>query len=171
MIEEERLSASLEDYLEAIYHIVKDKQAAKAKDIATRLDVNSSSVTGALRALSQRGMVNYAPYDLITLTPEGKKTAKDIVRRHNTLFNFLVKVLSVDEDDAEENACRMEHVISPVILERLMEFDKFVKGCPLGGAKWVEGDGFVCERQNANQDCLDCTGFNQSGNVTDLTRS
>ena len=68
---EERLSASLEDYLEAIFHVVEAKQASRAKDIADRLNVNSSSVTSALHALKERGLVNYEPYDLVTLTPEG----------------------------------------------------------------------------------------------------
>jgi DtxR family Mn-dependent transcriptional regulator len=57
----DELSASMEDYLEAIYHIVTAKQAARAKDIAKRLDVNNSSVTGALRTLSEKGYINYAP--------------------------------------------------------------------------------------------------------------
>ena len=50
------LSASMEDYLEAIFHIVSEKQAARAKDIAKRLKVNNSSVTGALRSLAEKGV-------------------------------------------------------------------------------------------------------------------
>ena len=66
------LSASLEDYLKAIFRIVAVKQAARAKDISARLSVSNSSVTGALRTLADRGLINYAPYDLITLTPLGQ---------------------------------------------------------------------------------------------------
>ena len=66
------LSSNMEDYLEAIFHISSEKQAARAKDIADRLKVNKSSVTGALRSLSEKGYVNYAPYDIITLTGKGK---------------------------------------------------------------------------------------------------
>jgi DtxR family Mn-dependent transcriptional regulator len=54
-------SSSLEDYLEAIYHIVHEKQAARAKDIVERLGVKNSSVTGALRVLSGKGLINDAP--------------------------------------------------------------------------------------------------------------
>ena len=54
----ELLSSNMEDYLEAIFHISKEKQAARAKDIADRLMVNKSSVTGALRSLSEKGLVN-----------------------------------------------------------------------------------------------------------------
>jgi len=141
----QRLSASLEDYLEAIYHIVDKKQAAKARDIAQRLSVNSSSVTGALQILAKKGLVNYAPYDIITLTSEGERIAQDVIHRHTTLQKFLVKILSVDKAEAEEAACKMEHVISPRIMERLVQFVKFFEKCPLGGVKWDSERGFVCK--------------------------
>ncbi len=67
----ETLSASLEDYLEAIYHLIAGKQAARVKDISKRLKVNSSSVTGALKALAERKLVSYAPYELVTVAAAG----------------------------------------------------------------------------------------------------
>ncbi len=156
MAESESLSASLEDYIEAIFHIVRDKQAAKARDIAKRLNVNSSSVTGALQSLAKKGLVNYAPYDVITLTPEGETLAIDVIRRHETLYGFLVKVLSIDEAEAEETACKMEHVISPKILERLIRFVDFVEKCPMGGTTWDEEQGFVCRLMKTFGDCDRC---------------
>ena len=69
------------------------EKMCRAKDIADRLQVNKSSVTGALRSLSEKVLVNYAPYDIITLTAGGEKLAKDIVRRHETLKDFFVKIL------------------------------------------------------------------------------
>ena len=146
-MDEETLSASLEDYLEAIYHIVKEKQAAKAKDISLRMDVNSSSVTGALRALSKRGLVNYAPYDLITLTQDGEKTAKTVVYKHKALLNFFKTVFCVDDKEAEENACKIEHVISPTVLDRFIKYSEYVETCSAIGTEWVEGKGFVCKEQ------------------------
>ena len=71
MEENNHLSASLEDYLETIFLIVQKKQAARAKDISIELKVKASSVTGALRQLSEKGLINYAPYDIITLTSKG----------------------------------------------------------------------------------------------------
>ena len=62
------LSASLEDYIEAIYHIISEKEVARGKDIASRLKVSGASVTEALRALSKKGLINYAPYEVITMT-------------------------------------------------------------------------------------------------------
>jgi len=137
----EMLSASMEDYLEAIYHIVAEKQAARAKDISVRLEVNSSSVTGALRALTEKKLVNYAPYDVITLTPKGKRIAKDIVRRHQALSDFFVKVLSIDKKIAEEGACRMEHALPREILDQLVKFVEFVDTCPDQDAMWLRGFG------------------------------
>jgi hypothetical protein len=89
MPKSKRLSANMEDYLETIYHIVSEKKAARAKDIAVRMAVNSASVTGALRLLAEKGHINYAPYDVITLTPSGETLARDIVRRHEILKDFL----------------------------------------------------------------------------------
>ena len=90
------LSASLEDYLEAIFRIVQEKQAARAKDIGKHLEVSRSSVTGALHALADRELINYAPYDVITLTDKGQALAEDVVRRHEVLRDFFVKVLTAD---------------------------------------------------------------------------
>ena len=56
----ESLSASLEDYLEAIFHIVSEKRVARAKDISKRMHVNRSSVTGAMHSLAKKKLVNYA---------------------------------------------------------------------------------------------------------------
>ena len=147
------LSASMEDYLEAIFHIAADKQAARAKDIAKRLEVNNSSVTGALRILSEKGYINYAPYDLITLTKKGKELAKDVVRRHEVLRDFFVKVLAADEDEAEETACKMEHAVSPNILDRIVRFVEFVEICPRGGDEWIKGFQKFCDQGTTFPNC------------------
>lgn len=139
-----KLSASLEDYLEAIFHTVAEKQAARAKDIAQRLNVHSSSVTQALRSLAEKKLVNYAPYDLITLTPEGRRAAQDVVRRHETLRDFFTKVLSIDEEIADKGACAMEHALSGPILNRLIQYLQFVESCSIGGIQWTHEAGFHC---------------------------
>jgi len=141
----EMLSASLEDYLEAIFHIVAEKQAARATDIAKRLEVNKSSVTGALRALSEKKLINYAPYDVITLTHEGRNLATEVVRKHEALQDFFVKVLKVDKAEAEDAACKMEHTVSRAILDRLIRFTHFVDVCPRGGEEWIEEFWNNCE--------------------------
>ena len=70
------LSASLEDYLEAIFHLSAQSKVARSKDIAELLEVSRSSVTGALKTLSEKGLVNYKPYGFITLTDIGRAEAQ-----------------------------------------------------------------------------------------------
>jgi len=143
MAKGEKISASLEDYLEAIYEIIEEKQAVRAKDIADRLDVAASSVTIALRGLVKRELINHVPYDVITLTPSGKKIAKEVSRKHGILKQFFVKVLAVKESVADECACKMEHVVSDEVMKKFVEFIKFEETCNHGGTKWIEGVGFV----------------------------
>jgi DtxR family Mn-dependent transcriptional regulator len=146
----------LEDYLEAIFHIIAEKEAVRPKDIAKRLDVSNASVTGALRALADRALIRYSPYDVITLTAEGKTAAKDVIRRHEVLSDFFCKVLSVEESEADKAACRMEHSIPKVILERFIQFVEFVEVCPRGGAKWIAGFGYYCDHNNTRGNCEKC---------------
>ena len=150
------LTASLEDYLEAILQIIAEKQAVRPKDIARRLKVSNSSVTGALRSLADKELINYAPYDVITLTLTGKAAAKDVIRRHEVLRDFFVKVLAVDESDADKAACRMEHSIPKVILERFIQFAEFVEVCPRGGAKWIAGFRYHCDQGDTQENCEKC---------------
>jgi len=132
------LTASLEDYLEAIYHIVAEKKAARSKDIADRLSVTCPSVTGALKCLSDKGLVNYAPYDIITMTEKGTDIAEGIVRRHEALRDFFTKVLLVDERTAEEGACRMEHTVPRVITSRLISLVDFLDSSSGSIEKWFD---------------------------------
>lgn len=131
------LSASMEDYLQAVYRIQSAKQAARPTDIAAAVGVNNSSVTGALRTLSSRGMVNYAPYDVITLTEEGKRVAEGIVRRREVLIRFFTRVLKAEDGEAETTARGVEHAVSGEILERLVGFVEFLELCPRAGEDWI----------------------------------
>jgi DtxR family Mn-dependent transcriptional regulator len=155
-MEPDGLSQSLEDYLEAIHHIVRAKGAARGKDISERLKVNRSSVTGALRALAEKQLVNYAPYDLVTLTPEGGRIAEAVIRRHEILKDFISRVLGLDERTAEECACRMEHAASQSVLDRLARFIEFIRVCPRMDIRWIEETGYFCHRPDTLEDCERC---------------
>jgi DtxR family Mn-dependent transcriptional regulator len=156
MTSTEALTASLEDYLEVIFHVIAEKQAVRPKDIARRLQVSNSSVTGALRSLAGKELINYAPYDVISLTPAGKAAAKDVVRRHEVLRDFFVKVLAVQEPDADQAACRMEHSVPRAILERFIQFAEFIEVCPRAGAKWIAGFGYHCDQGGTGENCEKC---------------
>jgi len=122
-----KISASLEDYLEAIYEIIEEKQGVKAIEISRRLGVGRSSVTEALKNLADKKLVNYGRYDVISLTATGEKVAKKVLIKHQALYDFLVKILGVNKEEAQENACRLEHVISEDVLKRLISFIEFNK--------------------------------------------
>ncbi|MCK9996100.1 MAG: metal-dependent transcriptional regulator [Candidatus Krumholzibacteria bacterium] len=148
---ESQVSSSLEDYLEAIYHIAEAKGAARAKDLVMRLGVHNSSVTQALRSLSEKKLVNYAPYDVITLTDSGQDIALDVVKRHETLSEFLNKVLGLPEDEADEGACRMEHAINAQIFDRLVKFVEYFENCPVNDVMWDDEEGFFCGKSDTDE--------------------
>ena len=152
----ENLSASLEDYLKAIAKIAEDKQAARAKDISQRLNVNMSSVTGALRALAEKGLVNYAPYEFVTLTEKGQDAAREVIRKHEGVRDFLIKVLAVDKETAETTACEMEHAVSPDVLDRFIQYVDYLELCPRTGVNWTEEFGYHCEHPEGDEDCERC---------------
>jgi DtxR family Mn-dependent transcriptional regulator len=155
------LSASLEDYIEAIAHIVTEKKVARGKEIAKRLKVSRASVTEALRALSKKGLVNYEPYEVITLTEKGKEVAEDVIRRHEALKEFFVKILAIDATIAEESACRIEHAAPPEVIDRLIRFVKFIEVCPRGGADLIKGFSEYFERVGTKESCAECLSNTQ----------
>ena len=171
-----QVSASLEDYLEVIYHTVQAKGAARAKDIVQRMGVHNSSVTQALRSLSDKELVNYAPYDTVTLTASGEAIALDVVHRHEVLREFLGKVLGLPADEADEGACRMEHAISRPILDRLVQFLKYFETCPSAEIRWDAEAGYFCGegashhnghcgRDVCGEEPLDLTGLDVKTNT------
>ncbi len=138
------VSASLEDYLEVIHHIVVSNGAARAKDIALAMDVKNASVTQALRSLAEKKLVNYAPYEVITLTNQGQLIANDVIQRHVVLEKFLSQVLGLPHEEADKNACLMEHSVSRPVLDRLIQFVEYFQTCPMGEIHWDEDGGFFC---------------------------
>ena len=141
--ENARLSESLEDYLEAIMHIEDEKRAARPKDIARSLGVSPPSVTAALQSLAARGLANYRPYDLVTLTPRGRRLARDVIRRHEGLRRFFVDILQIDGEEADRVACGMEHAVPPDVMDRLLSFIDFIVESPHGGLTWSPSSGFA----------------------------
>jgi DtxR family Mn-dependent transcriptional regulator len=120
------------------------------------MKVGASSVTGALHQLAERKLINYSPYDLITLTDHGKQVALEVVKRHIVLKEFFTKVLAVEEKEAESAACQMEHAVSKDLLERFTKFIEFTDNCPRAGAKWINGFGYQCESGSNPDLCESC---------------
>jgi len=122
----QKLSASQEDYLEAIFNLAGESEGARSKDIADMLGVARSSVTGALQVLSEKGLANYRPYGCTTLTKSGRAVAAEVARKHDILKSFFVNVLGVDREIAQQAACKAEHALGPEIIARLLNFIKYV---------------------------------------------
>lgn len=154
---EKKLTASMEDYLEIIYLLVQKNKLARAKDIADHLGVKKPSVTGALRVLSSLGLIKYSPYGYIDLTDEGNSKASKIFRRHEILKQFFVKILRVDPQKAEDDACKVEHAISDSTLEKLVNFMHFIEHCPRTGFDWLNLLENYCQKGNKPANCIECT--------------
>jgi len=122
MHQQQALSASLEDYLEAILLLERSSRVARVSEIAGQLGVSRPSVTGALKSLSARRLVTHAPYGHVTLTAEGASIAAEVERRHLAIRDFLTGVLCIPGDRAEATACKMEHVLEPEILAYFVEY-------------------------------------------------
>lgn len=118
----EKLSASLEDYLEIICNYSNNNKQVRAVDISKELKISRASVTEALKKLATKGYINYGRYDAISLTSTGKNIANYVVSKHNILQSFFEKVLELDTDEASRNACKIEHVITEKAFQKISEY-------------------------------------------------
>lgn len=151
------LSSTLEDYVEAIYRLEREKRTARVRDIADMVGVAKSTVNAALKSLAAKGLVEYSPYELIVLTAEGREAASDIVTSHEILKHFLEDVLMLDSEKAEDSACRMEHAVDRELIERFACFLAFVHRNIGVEGSWL--DEFRESIRNGPDDrtCRDCT--------------
>ena len=123
----EKLSASLEDYLEAIYTLEKRNKVARVKDISGSMAVSMPSVVGALKSLNERGLVNYRKNSYITLTEKGLALAGELAWKCTVLKDFLENVLNLPSGKAGTQACLMEHCIDTETAESLSRLNTAVR--------------------------------------------
>jgi Mn-dependent DtxR family transcriptional regulator len=100
-----------ENYLEAVLMLQNEKGAAHSVDVARKLNVSKPSVSRAMRVLGEGGYIEFGDSNVLTLTPKGRKKAEEVYGRHVLLTKFLEKITGVSPEQAEENACRIEHDI------------------------------------------------------------
>lgn len=134
----QQLTSTLEDYLEAIFRIQREKRFARVRDISGALNVAKSAVTAALRSLSEKGLVNYEPYEPVTLSSEGRERAERIALRHRIMGDFLNNVLGLEPQQADSIACGVEHAIDRDALERFVCFLAFVGRQREEGQSWLD---------------------------------
>jgi len=118
------LSPTMENYLEVIGKLSKGERVVRVNSLAKELKVRMPSVSEALKVLKDNGLVTHEKYGYIELTEKGSKIAEEVFSRHEILFAFLTKILGIDPVTADEDACKMEHVISPTTLSKLISFVK-----------------------------------------------
>ena len=102
---------SVEDYLEAILILSKQKPQVRSIDVANELGYSKPSVSVAMKNLRQKGYVNVSEEGYLSLTGEGQKLASTVYERHSVISGWLIR-LGVSPEIAVEDACRMEHDIS-----------------------------------------------------------
>lgn len=119
------IKESGENYLESILVIKERKGYVRSIDVANELGVSKPSVSRAMSVLKKEGLIDMDGLNQILLTDDGKKIAETIYERHRVITKFLVS-LGVDEETAANDACRIEHVISPLSFQKIKEhfFDK-----------------------------------------------
>lgn len=152
------LSPTLEDYLRAIYHIENEQRVTRPRDIARTQNVAASTVTAAIHSLAEKGLINYEPYGLITLTETGRATAQQLADRHLIIKDFLERILGLGPDRAESTACGMEHAVDSQALERLLCFLAFMERyCPTGSRCLEDFRQFAKEGADGRscRECLD----------------
>jgi len=125
------LSHSIEDYLEAAYQVNQEFGEIRIKNLSNKMGVSKPSTNSAVKILSKEGYLSYEKYGPIILTEKGLKLAKNIANKHEDIKNFLVNILNVNPDIADEEACNMEHYLSDETMNRLTYFIKYIQSCHL----------------------------------------
>jgi len=127
-----KLTSRDEDYLETIYRISQDHDTVGVTDIARARNVAVPTARTAVAKLVKYGLVRQQHYGKIILNPTGIAQAKQIYGVHQMLLKFLAKALMVSPDQAEIEACRMEHGLSKNTLKRLARFLEAIQNCSNG---------------------------------------
>jgi DtxR family Mn-dependent transcriptional regulator len=126
------------DYLDAIFHLVREKHVARVKEIAGYLNVNRSTVSSVLPRLAELSLINYSPHEFISLTTEGKRIAEEHARRQRGLCDFFVNVLRVNREVARTAARSMERTTPLVIVDRMIQVGQASNLSDPSGTTWCE---------------------------------
>lgn len=114
-----RPSASIEDYVRAIYGLAERGEAVTNTSLAGRLEVSPSSASGMVTKLAQQGLVEHVPYRGIELTSQGRLLARAVLRRHRLIESYLVSELGYTWDEVHTEADLLEHAASDLLIERI----------------------------------------------------
>jgi len=113
------ISSTHEMYLKTLYAVRGRHQIARSRDLAQALGVKPGTVSGVLKKLGELKLVDHERYGVVSLTPVGIRVAECLLRRFDTIRDVLVEVFAVDPETAAEDACMMEHAVSPATVQRM----------------------------------------------------
>ena len=113
-----KITPSKENYLKVMLEL-SSEEGIRSTDIASALGISKASVSSMMNVLREAGYVTKEKYGTVTLTENGRNVAANIKRRYELLKRFLHKVLGVEAAIAAEDACRMEHLISPETADQI----------------------------------------------------
>ena len=115
------ISRAMEDYLKSIYQLTTPAEKVSTSRLAEAMKCSAASVTNMLQKLSELKLVEYMPYQGVTLTPAGRKIALEVLRHHRLIESYLLEVLGYSWDQVHAEADRLEHVISEEFEEKIDE--------------------------------------------------
>ncbi len=118
----EKLTFTMENYLEAIYELSASGKGVRMSDIAEKLGVTKASTNSAMSTLSEKGLITNEKYKEIFLTPAGLELAEFTSKKHHVIRKFFIDILKIDPVIADEDACSIEHVISIDSIHAMQEF-------------------------------------------------
>ena len=150
------ITSHLEDYLKAILFVSSGNGNAHASAVAEKMGVTRASVTGALRALADRSLIAYRPYQPVVLTDEGRQVAQACASRHQFLHQFFRDQLGMADLEAESVASKVEHVASSSVLSRMAEFTRFLAECREVELVWDSNGTLRCTRKPISPRCRGC---------------
>ncbi len=108
--------------MEVILDLSQENESIRVTDLAEKLGVAKSSVNQAVSKLVDLNLLSHERYGPMQLTEQGKVQARKIQRRHEVLKHFFSEILGVDHQTAEQDACSVEHYISPITMDKLVDY-------------------------------------------------
>ena len=117
---------SLEQYVEAIADLLTRDKVCSVSEIADQVQVSRPAASRAVRELKDKELVAHKAYGYVDLTPEGQSLADSLTARHEALYAFFTEILHIKEDWADQEACRLEHLVDDHLVERLTVLRKFL---------------------------------------------
>lgn len=130
------MSPSLEQYVEAIAHLLTSDKVCSVSDIAAEVQVSRPAASRAVRELSEKSLVEHRAYGYVDLTPQGQRIADTLTARHEALYEFMTRVLALEEEWADQEACRLEHQVDDVLVERISSLTKFFAEHDDAASQW-----------------------------------